>query len=297
MPWQEITFVLDAAQAEVYEDALLAAGALSVTLRDAEDQPILEPAPETTPLWDSVLLTAMFDADTAIDGIVETLRDSLQTDQLASYRVGTLEDREWRLTWKEHFRPMLFGERLWICPSGYERPSQDDAVIIDLDPGLAFGTGSHPTTALCLQWLDANPIENKTVIDYGCGSGILAIAAARLRARKVIAVDNDMQALQATMDNARLNGVDSIVTAYPPESIPISIRELKADILLANILLEPLLDLAPAFAGLIRTGADLVMSGILQTQEEELLAAYTNDFRFDACGQQEEWVRLHAIKK
>jgi len=297
MPWQEITFTLAAAQATVYEDALTAAGALSVTLRDAQDQPILEPAPEATPLWDQLLLTAMFDTDVVMGDLLEQLKIILETQQLAAYQVETLQDREWRLTWKEHFRPMRFGQRLWICPSGYDKPAQTDAVVIDLDPGLAFGTGSHPTTALCLQWLDQHSVENKTVIDYGCGSGILAIAAARLGATRVIAVDNDPQALQATMDNARLNRVDSIVSTYLPGVVPASL----AEVLLANILLEPLLDLATAFASMLQEGGDLLMSGILRPQQETLIAAYANDFDFgadgDACGQQEEWVRLHAIRK
>jgi len=180
MPWKEITFELDTAQAGSYEDALMEAGALSVTLRDAEDQPLLEPAPETTPLWDRLLLTAMFDEDVDIDAVLSLLHDWLSVDETPEYKVETLEDREWRRTWMDYFEPIRFGERLWICPSGYEKPAQSGAVVIDLDPGLAFGTGSHATTALCMRWLDANPVAGKTVIDYGCGSGILAIAAARL---------------------------------------------------------------------------------------------------------------------
>jgi len=293
MPWQEITFTLNAGQAKAYEDALMAMGALSVTLRDALDQPILEPEPETTPLWDEILLTAMFDVDAQVEDIVASLQTCLQTDQLAEYQIEVLEDQEWRLTWKEHFKPMQFGERLWICPSGYERPSQSDAVVIDLDPGLAFGTGSHPTTALCLQWLDGHSVKNKTVIDYGCGSGILAIAAAKLGARQVIAIDNDPQALQATKDNAAANAVGHLVEVAAPESI---VQE-KADILIANILLEPLTGLTDVFRKLLSPAGELVMSGVLDTQVTALQEAYISHFNFDTCGQQEEWVRLHAIFK
>lgn len=293
MPWQEITFTLNASQAEAYEDALMAVGALSVTLRDAQDQPILEPEPETTPLWDQLLLTAMFDVDTQVDDIVASLKAGLQTGQLAEYRVEILEDQEWRLTWKDHFKPMQFGKRLWICPSGYEKPSQSDAVVIDLDPGLAFGTGSHPTTALCLQWLDGHSVKNKTVIDYGCGSGILAIAAARLGARQVIAIDNDPQALQATRDNAVANSVGHLVEVMAPGSA----IQVKADMLMANILLEPLTELVDVFTELLCPAGELVMSGVLETQIIQLQEAYTSDFNFDTCEQLEEWVRLHAILK
>ena len=205
MSWQEITFRLHSSEVEEFEDALLSLGALSLTLRDAADQPLLEPGPGETPVWDLALLTAMFDAAVQPSEIVGQLKELLKLPTVPAYQVGELADREWRRAWMDYFRPMQFGHRLWICPSGYERPQQADAVIVDLDPGLAFGTGSHPTTALCMQWLDAHNLQGKVMVDFGCGSGILAIAAARLGAGMVYAIDNDPQALQATQANMATN--------------------------------------------------------------------------------------------
>jgi len=292
MPWQEITFALQAEQTATFEDALMSLGAMSVTLRDAADQPLLEPAPETTPLWDQVLLTAMFEADADVSLIAGQLKSQLKLQTLPPYQAELLQDREWRRTWMEYFKPMQFGRRLWICPSGYERPEQEDAVIIDLDPGLAFGTGSHPTTALCMQWLDGNIIEGKIVVDFGCGSGILAIAAAKLGASRVFAVDNDPQALQATEENARVNKVADIITVCDPQAIsPGSV-----DILIANILLEPLLLLREQFAQLLKPKGNIVLSGLLAEQHQVLEAAYVKDFDMGACEQLEEWVRLSGVR-
>lgn len=291
MHWQEITFELDAAQAESYEDALMEGGALSVTLRDASNQPLLEPAPETTPLWDKLLLTAMFDEDADIDAVLTRLKDRLSLGRLPAYQVEILEDQEWRRSWMDYFEPIRFGERLWICLSGYAKPDQPDAVVIDLDPGLAFGTGSHATTALCMQWLDGHSLADKTVVDYGCGSGILAVSAAKLGAANVIAIDNDPQALQVTGDNVQANQVENIVKVYAPEAMP----ALKADILIANILLEPLLSLRGIFMDILQYQGCLVMSGILQAQTSQLQDAYAPAFDFETCEQREEWVRLQAV--
>ena len=293
MSWQEITFELPAGQTAAFEDALMSVGAMSVTLRDAADQPLLEPAPETTPLWNHVLLTAMFESSTDVDAIAQQLQELLQLESPPACKVSLLEDREWRLTWMEYFKPIRFGQRLWICPSEYDPPQQHDAVIIDLDPGLAFGTGSHPTTALCMQWLDANPVDGKTIVDFGCGSGILAIAAAKLGSTQVFAIDNDPQALQATMENAKVNHVADIVHVCEPESIaPASV-----DLLIANILLEPLLSLQKQFSRLLKPQAEIVFSGLLAEQRQTLESAYSHDFDFQTCEQMEEWVRLSAIRR
>lgn len=291
MPWQEITFALNAEQAPVFEDALMELGAMSVTLRDGADQPLLEPAPESMPLWDKVLLTAMFDEHEDLRCMNDALCSTLKLDELPPYQVSRLEDREWRRTWMDYFKPMQFGQRLWICPSGYDHPQQQGAVVIDLDPGLAFGTGSHPTTALCMQWLDGHPVKGKRVIDYGCGSGILAIAAARLGASEVYAIDNDPQALQATSDNARMNNVDNVVRVAEPGSIAG-----QADILIANILLEPLLSLQQSFSDLLVAGGQLVLSGLLAEQRQVIESAYSKDFTFEACEQMQDWVRLSATR-
>jgi ribosomal protein L11 methyltransferase len=292
MSWQEITFELNSRQATSYEDALMSLGALSVTLRDAADQPLLEPAPETTPLWDQVLLTAMFESSADAGLVAYKLKEALELDAVPSYQLSVLEDREWRRTWMDYFEPMQFGRRLWICPSGYERPQQQDAVIVDLDPGLAFGTATHPTTALCMQWLDESSVGGKTIIDFGCGSGVLAIAAAKLGAGKVFAVDTDPQAQQATLENARSNHVIDKITVCEPQKITPG----SADILIANILLEPLLLLREQFSLLLKHGGKIVLSGILAEQRRMLETAYSSDFDFQTCEQQEEWVRLVALK-
>lgn len=293
MPWQEITFELSSVDAEIYEDSLLALGALSVTLRDAQDQPLLEPEPGATPLWDRLLLTAMFDMEVDANRVLVELPSLVNQKNLPHHRLEILKDQEWRRTWMEYFKPMRFGRRLWILPSGYDPIGDADAVVIDLDPGLAFGTGSHPTTALCLNWLDANDAEGKTVVDYGCGSGILAIAAAKLGASKVIAIDNDPQALQATNMNAKNNGVDHVIQTCMPGEKP----ALSADILIANILLGPLLTLHDVFSALTAKGGALVMSGILDQQQDELKQIYQVNFDFHACEKMEDWVRLDAIHK
>lgn len=293
MFWQEITFELPAEQTAAFEDALMSLGAMSVTLRDAADQPLLEPAPETTPLWNHVLLTAMFESSADVDGIAQQLQELMQLESPPAGKVSLLEDREWRRTWMEYFKPIRFGQHLWICPSEYDPPQQRDAVIIDLDPGLAFGTGSHPTTALCMQWLDANPVDGKTIVDFGCGSGILAIAAAKLGARQVFAIDNDPQALQATMENAEANHVTDVVCVCEAESVVAA----SADLLMANILLEPLLSLQKQFSRLLKPQGEIVFSGLLAEQRETLESAYRHDFEFQGCEQMEEWVRLSAIRR
>ena len=293
MSWQEITFELQSADVADFEDALMSLGALSITLRDAADQPILEPPPAATPVWDKVLLTAMFDGSPDPAAIADQLTALLKLPAIPRYRVDELQDREWRRTWMDHFRPMQFGERLWICPSGYDPPSDEDAVIVDLDPGLAFGTGSHPTTALCMQWLDQHNVRDKTVVDFGCGSGVLAIAAAKLGAKVVYAVDNDPQALQAVTSNAQQNSVQDIVQISEAEYIaPASV-----DILIANILLKPLLELRDEFVRLLLPGGRIVLSGLLAEQQETLEDAYRQQFTFDACETMQEWVRLSALRR
>ena len=293
MSWQEITFELQSAEVEEFEDALLSLGALSITLRDAAEQPLLEPGPGETPVWDRALLTAMFDGAVEPSEIIGELKELLKLSSIPAYQVGELEDREWRRAWMDYFRPMQFGHRLWICPSGYERPQQADAVIVDLDPGLAFGTGSHPTTALCMQWLDAHDLQGKVMVDFGCGSGILAIAAARLGADVVYAIDNDPQALQATRDNALLNNVDAIVRVYEAEDI----GSASVDIVIANILLEPLLALKHEFHRMLKPSGQLVLSGLLTEQQETLQDAYSDLFVFDACESMQEWLRLDATRR
>ena len=190
------------------------------------------------------------------------------------------------------FNPMRFGSRLWICPSWSEAPDPQ-AVNLRMDPGLAFGTGTHPTTALCLEWLDANPVAGKVVIDYGCGSGVLAVAAALLGARTVYAVDNDPQALLATEENAERNGVRASIKTSAPENFSAS----SVDILLANILANPLLELESDFARRVRPNGVCVLSGILAEQADDITAGYQRDFEHFQTAQRDDWVRISARRK
>lgn len=284
-----------------YELALETCGALSVTLSDAADQPLLEPGPGETPIWQQVVVTGLFDDSTDAEQTSSDIMRILGTDgATAELNIETIEDRDWVRAWMDDFKPMRFGKQLWICPSVYQ-PPEPDAVNIMLDPGLAFGTGTHPTTALCLRWLDAHPPANKQVIDYGCGSGVLAIAALLLKASRVTAVDNDPQALLASHDNAQRNQVsDRLKVCAPTELIDKPADELaeqQVDLLLANILAGPLQDLAPVLASLLRPGASLVLSGILLEQMESVKQAYADTINWRAMTEEQGWICLEGQRK
>ena len=298
MPFLQLTLTLGAADPEPFEDVLLGVGASSITLEDAQDNPVLEPAPGTTPLWPRVKLKALFDADVSREAILDALRTSLgQEIPLSQFAV--IEDRVWEREWLKDFKPMRFGKRLWICPGGqtppdsrFPIPDSERPCIITLDPGLAFGTGTHPTTALCLEWLDANDMRGKRVIDYGCGSGILAIAALKLGAREVHAVDIDPQALLATKDNATLNAVQDRLRV----STVSELKGVQADVLLANILAEPLKELAPAFSELVVCGGRIVLSGVLTLQAQEVAARYTPWFDIAPAAIRDDWARIDGAR-
>ncbi|MFL1405588.1 50S ribosomal protein L11 methyltransferase [Marinobacter sp. M1N3S26] len=291
MPWIQLQIPADPDNADQLEDLLMEMGADAVSMEDAADQPIFEPDPGTTPLWSDTRVTGLFDADQDIERICADIRDAWhqQTQQeLPGIEVTLVEDKDWERAWMDDFKPLKFGERLWIVPSWHDAPAPDAANLL-LDPGLAFGTGTHPTTALCLEWLDGARVEGTQVIDYGCGSGILALAALLLGADHAIGVDTDAQALEASRDNARRNQVeDRHLDLYLPGDDP----DTRADILLANILAGPLVELAPTLAGKVRPGGHLVLSGILAQQAREVMAAYEPWFVMDEPEQREEWIRL-----
>lgn len=286
MPWLQLIIPAEAARVESISDALLELGAASVTLQDAEDQPVLEPAPGTTPIWSHTRVIGLFSAEQDPATVVEQLNRRFDIS-ITDWKAEPLEDRDWVRAWMDNFRPMQFGRRLWIIPGGYT-PPEPEAINILLDPGLAFGTGTHPTTSMCLEWLDAHPPVGQNVIDYGCGSGILAIAARKLGAQQVWAVDNDPQALLATRDNMRKNGIENGISVHLPDALP----PLDVPLLLANILAGPLIALAPQFAEQVRQGGRIVLSGILASQMEEVIAAYRPWFDLQLYCQQEEWVCL-----
>lgn len=305
MPFIQLILPIGAADPAPYEDALLAAGASSITLEDEGDDPVLEPLPGTTPLWPRVRLKALFDGAANPEELLQILNAELSgalAQPLGGASFETLADRAWEREWLKDFKPMRFGQRLWICPGGQQpgaeqlRGSQAP-VLIELDPGLAFGTGTHPTTALCLEWLDAASVAGKRVIDYGCGSGILAIAAAKLGAAELLAIDIDPQALLATHDNAERNGVAQLITAQLVDAPADDSRDAPADILLANILAGPLESLAPAFAARVRAGGRLVLSGILLNQAEAVASRYAPWFDIAPVVVRDDWARLDGVRR
>lgn len=299
MPWLELSLTLHATDQERVELALEEVGALSVTLLDADvdtpnERAILEPGVGEMPLWGEIELSALFDAQADRIGLVHVLSDLVPEIEPAQIRFREVADRDWTRVWMDDFKPMRFGRRLWIYPSNIEPPQDDaDAVIVRLDPGLAFGTGTHPTTALCLEWLDATDLADKTVLDYGCGSGVLGVAALKLGAARVIGIDNDAQALAASRDNAQRNAVAERLEVFMPEEF----TDTPGDVFVANILAGPLAELAPRFARCVKPRAPFALSGILQGQAQELLARYAEWFDGLAIATREDWVRISGSRK
>ena len=292
MSWLQLRLAITPEQAPTLEDQLLELGAVSVTFMDAEDQPIFEPDLGTTPLWSNTHLLALFEADTDPEALLQHLRLLWQAE-LPPHELEKIEDQDWERSWMDNFHPMRFGERLWIVPSWHAAP-EPDAVNLLLDPGLAFGTGTHPTTSLCLQRLDAQQLQGKTLIDFGCGSGILAIAGLLLGAEHAVGTDIDIQALEASRDNAQRNQVaDDRFDLYLPEQMP----DTPADVLVANILAGPLVSLAPRLASLVKPGGLLALSGILAEQTDEILQAYRDDFELDPVANQEGWIRVSGRRR
>jgi ribosomal protein L11 methyltransferase len=291
MPWLEFSLDVPGEQVEVVSAVFDAAGALSVTILDAADEPLLEPLPGETPLWQSTRIVALFASGTDPHSLQQTLRHRLKMPAL-QLQVEQLDERDWSTTWRDSFAAMCFGRRLWVCPLG-EDPVQQDAVVVHLDPGLAFGTGTHATTALCLEWLDAHPPLGQSVIDYGCGSGILAIAAHKLGADSIIAVDIDPQALQATRENALRNQISSQFSVMFPQELDAG----TVDVVLANILASPLIEHAASLAGLVKPGGHLVLTGILADQADAVMSAYRQWVDFSVPVQREEWTLLAGIRR
>lgn len=293
--WQELHFTARKDQVEPLEDWLFARGALSVTLEDEADQPLLEPGPGETPLWDAVRLTALFAGSEDLTPLLGEIPSELCTQ--APTVAVPVADREWTRVWEDQFHPLQMGERLWICPS-WTPPPDPDAINILLDPGLAFGTGTHPTTAMCLRALDADLSPGKRVVDYGCGSGILGIAAARLGAKAVLGVDNDPQAITASRDNAQRNDVpDAAFPVVLPQDDLIASWQASADWVVANILAGPLVALAPALTSLMVPGGRLLLAGLLVDQAEAVIEAYAPGVALSIADQQEEWVLLAGEKR
>ncbi|GBL56970.1 MULTISPECIES: 50S ribosomal protein L11 methyltransferase [Pseudomonas] len=292
MPWVQVRLAITPEQAPTYEDALLEVGAVSVTFMDAEDQPIFEPDLGTTPLWTHTHLLALFEDGTDEAALLAHLQ-LLTGGELPQHQVEVVEDQDWERSWMDNFKPMRFGRRLWIVPSWHEAP-EPEAVNLLLDPGLAFGTGTHPTTALCLEWLDGQELAGDTVLDFGCGSGILAIAALLLGAKRALGTDIDPQALEASRDNATRNGIDpALFPVYLPADLPAG----QADVVVANILAGPLVSLAGQLTSLVKPGGRLALSGILAEQAEEVRAAYADAFELEPTAEREGWVRISGRRR
>ena len=275
MAWIQIRLNSTNEKAEKISDFLEEIGAVSVTFMDSQDTPIFEPLPGETRLWGNTDVIALFDA-------AGHLEDG------AAYKIEQIEDKDWAREWMDNFHPMQFGKRLWICPSWREVP-EPNAVNVMLDPGLAFGTGTHPTTALCLEWLDGLDLQDKTVIDFGCGSGILAIAALKLGAKSAIGIDIDPQAILASRNNAQQNGVADRLQLFLSDEKP---ANLKADVVVANILAGPLKELYPLISCLVKENGDLGLSGILETQARSVCDAYAQTFDLEEVAVREEWCRI-----
>ena len=273
------------------EEVFVRHGAQSITFTDAGDRPVLEPAPGETPMWHDTRITGLFSPEVDLAVLQDDLKTSFEIDTLPSHEVTELEDRAWEREWLKDFGPMRFGGRLWICP-GDSNVADNDAVVVRLDPGLAFGTGTHATTAMCLEWLDGLPLQESTLLDYGCGSGVLAIAALKLGCAKAIAMDIDPQAVTATRTNAKHNGIEKALF------VTISADDIDGefDVVVANILAGPLVELAEAIASHVKIGCLLALSGILSEQVDDVLTTYSPWIEFDEPAYKEQggqcWARL-----
>ena len=299
MPFLELSLRVRAEEEHRAENALMDLGALSVTLLDADaatpnERAVLEPGVGETPLWPEITLLALFDGDTVPELVLHALESFDDAIDLSRAEFRTVADEDWERAWMDQYVPLRFGRRTWIVPWNMETPDEArDAVVVRLDPGLAFGSGTHPTTALCLQWLDSLVLRDKEVLDFGCGSGILAIAALKLGARAAVGVDNDPQALLATADNAERNGVGDRLRVFAPEAEPAATYP----VVVANILAVALHALADTLAARVAPGGVIALSGILAGQEVELVERYSGWFDDLQVARQDDWVRIIGVRR
>ena len=290
MAWHQISVITTENTAPKLADFFDSLGAVSVTYMDAEDEPVYEPAIGETKIWSNTQVIALYELDIDTAPIKTAVLAQFKADELHDWLEETIDDQEWERAWMEFYKPMKFADRLWVCPTDQEQ-REEGTVCLTLDPGLAFGTGTHPTTALCLEWLASHDLTDKVVIDYGCGSGILAVAAVLLGAKIAHAVDIDPQAITATISNALKNGVADKIVCYLPEQF----TPLQADVVLANILAKPLIEMSASISALVMPKGALVLSGILAEQAESVIAAYETTIDFNPLAQQEDWIRLDGL--
>lgn len=293
MAWHQISIISDKNTAPLVSDFFSDLGSVSVTYMDAEDQPVYEPTPGETKIWNLTKVIALFELDADPELIKTLLFSQFKDFTLDNWFQEILQDQAWERTWMEHYQPMKFADSLWVCPTGQEQ-SEKGTVCMTLDPGLAFGTGTHPTTALCLEWLANQNISDKVVIDYGCGSGILAVAALLLGAKQAHAIDIDPQAITATQANAEKNNVANKIKYYLPEQFSV----FQADIVIANILAIPLCELSAHISQLVKAGGQLVLSGILNEQATSVMNAYKeHNINIEPPTSQQDWCRLVGVKQ
>lgn len=290
MSWIQLRLDTSPTQVESLEERMLGSGAVAVTMEDNADQPVLEPGVGETPLWGQTRLTGLYPADTDMASVLTHFPQDILLR--ANQRIEILEDKDWEREWMQHYQPMQFGKRLWVCPS-WLAPPVPDAVNLLLDPGLAFGTGTHPTTALCLGELDGMPLDDQVVVDYGCGSGILAVAALKLGACEGLGVDNDPQALAASRDNAQRNSIaDSSLAVALPGQYDAAAWANRADTVIANILAGPLMELSATLLHFLKPGGTLMLSGLLDSQAPGMIEHYAPHLSLRVAGEHEGWVCL-----
>lgn len=291
MSWKQLSLEIDSLQAEQASDMLSELGAVSVSYEDAGDHPLYQIGTDEVGLWEQVRVIGLFEAGINVDIVESVLSSQLEGIKTWNWQNEQLQDQVWELAWQDHFQPMRFGRRLWVCSPDTE-VTEPESVVIRMQPGLAFGTGTHPTTALCLEWLDTQNLVGKSVTDYGCGSGILAIASALLGSDSVTAVDIDPCAIETTLENAENNSVSDALQCCSVEAM----NDTQTDIVIANILSNPLIELRATLTDLVADQGYLVLSGILQHQADSIIDAYQSDFRFGETSEKDGWVRLVGVK-
>ena len=291
MHWNQISFEVNKQQADLVSEILLGLGSLSISYCDSQNDPIFEPPVGETPLWESILITALYKPEVDINQVANTLSEICNIKINDSLKV---EDKVWEKECQKDFPSMQFGKNLWICPSWDSKTViSEDAIVIKMDPGLAFGTGTHQTTSLCLEFLDKNPPLGATVIDFGCGTGILAIAAAKLGAIGVTAIDNDPQAVTSSYENVKKNHCEDIVkTLHTAENF----KYKPCDLLMANILANPIIEFEPLFSEIVKPNGTIVLSGILEEQVEKVIDCYSKNFNNIKTENKGEWFRMCASR-